>query len=56
MMRSFAVLAAATMVAAGIGTPAMAGPQIPGIPKSKELTEIMKRANQLRDLVITEEE
>jgi predicted Zn-dependent protease len=56
MMRSFAVLAAATVVAAGIGTPAMAGPQIPGIPKSKELTEVMKRANQLRDLVITEEE
>ena len=56
MMRSFAVLAAATVVAAGIGPPAMAGPQIPGIPKSKELTEIMKRANQLRDLVITEEE
>jgi predicted Zn-dependent protease len=56
MMRSIAALAAAAVVAAGIGTPASAGPQIPGIPKSKELTELMKRANQLRDLVITEEE
>jgi predicted Zn-dependent protease len=33
-----------------------AAPQIPGIPKSKELTEIMKRAGQLRELVVTEDE
>jgi len=56
MMRSIAALAAAAVVAAGIGIPASAGPQIPGIPKSKELTELMKRTNQLRDLVITEQE
>jgi predicted Zn-dependent protease len=50
------MLAAAAVVAAGLAAPAAAGPQIPGLPKSKQLTDIMKRADQLRDLVITEEE
>jgi predicted Zn-dependent protease len=50
------MLIAAAVLAAGLGTPASAGPQIPGIPKSKELTELMKRRNQLRDLQITESE
>ena len=48
--------AAAVVVAAGLAAPAAAGPQIPGLPKSKPLTDIMKRADQLRDLLITEEE
>ena len=56
MSRTAAILMAAAVLAGGMRAPASAGPQIPGIPKSKELTEIMKRANQLRDLVITEEE
>jgi predicted Zn-dependent protease len=46
-----AALAAAAL-AACLCAPAAA--QIPGIPKSKELTEIMKRAGQLRELVVTE--
>jgi predicted Zn-dependent protease len=50
------MLVATAVVAIALGAPAAAGPQIPGLPKSKELTEVMKRANQLRDLVITEEE
>jgi predicted Zn-dependent protease len=48
--------AAAVVVAAGLAGPAAAGPQIPGLPKSKPLTDIMKRADQLSDLVITESE
>ena len=48
--------AAAVVVAAGLAAPAAAGPQIPGLPKSKPLTDLMKRADQLRDLVITESE
>jgi predicted Zn-dependent protease len=48
--------AAAVVVAVGLAAPAAAGPQIPGLPKSKQLTDIMKRADQLRDLVITESE
>jgi beta-barrel assembly-enhancing protease len=47
---------AAAVLAVGLAAPAAAGPQIPGIPKSKELTEIMKRAGQLRELVITEDD
>jgi len=43
-------------VLAGVRTPVAAAPQIPGIPKSKELTEVMKRAGQLRALVVTEDE
>ena len=56
MSRTAAILTAAAVLAGGSCAPASAGPQIPGIPKSKQLTEIMKRASQLRDLVITEEE
>jgi len=56
MSRTAAILTAAAVLAGGLCAPASAGPQIPGIPKSKQLTEIMKRASQLRDLVITEEE
>jgi predicted Zn-dependent protease len=56
MNRPTALLVAMAVLAAGLCAPAAAGPQIPGLPKSKELTEVMKRANQLRDLVITEEE
>ena len=56
MNRPTAMLVVMAVLAAGLSTPAAAGPQIPGLPKSRELTEIMKRANQLRDLVITEEE
>ena len=56
MSRTAAILIAAAVLASGPCAPASAGPQIPGIPKSKQLTEIMKRASQLRDLVITEEE
>ena len=54
--RPGAVLIAAVVLAAGLATPAAGGPQIPGLPKSKELTEVMKRANQLRDLQVTEAE
>jgi beta-barrel assembly-enhancing protease len=58
LKRPTAVLAAAAavVVAVGLAAPAAAGPQIPGLPKSKQLTDIMKRADQLRDLVITESE
>ena len=56
MSRPTAALVAMAVLAAGVVAPVAAGPQIPGIPKSKELTEIVKRANQLRDLVITEDE
>ena len=56
MNRPTAMLVAMAVLAAGLCTPAAAGPQIPGLPKSRELTEVLKRANQLRDLVITEEE
>ena len=56
MSRPTALLVAMAVLAAGVCAPAAAGPQIPGLPKSKELTEVMKRANQLRDLVITEDE
>ena len=56
MMKPTAVLAAAAVLAACAAAPAAAGPQIPGLPKSKELTELMKRAGQLRDLVITQDE
>ncbi|MFO7693980.1 MAG: M48 family metalloprotease [Vicinamibacterales bacterium] len=56
MSRPTAMLIAAAVLAAGLAAPAAGGPQIPGIPKSKELTEVMKRANQLRDLQITEAE
>ena len=54
--RPTAMLIAAAVMAAGLAAPAAGGPQIPGLPKSKELTEVMKRANQLRDLQITEAE
>ncbi len=54
--RPTAMLIAAAVLAAGLAAPAAGGPQIPGLPKSKELTEVMKRANQLRDLQITEAE
>jgi beta-barrel assembly-enhancing protease len=54
--RPTAVLIAAIVLAAGVAAPAAGGPQIPGLPKSKELTEVMKRANQLRDLQVTEAE
>jgi predicted Zn-dependent protease len=47
---------AAAALAAALCAPATAGPQIPGLPKSRELTEIMKRAGQLRELVVTEDE
>ena len=56
MNRPTAMLVVMAVLAAGLCAPAAAGPQIPGLPKSRELTEVMKRANQLRDLVITEEE
>jgi len=51
-----AALAALAVLAVGLAAPAGAGPQIPGLPKSKPLTDILKRADQLRDLVITEDE
>jgi len=54
--RPTAVVIAAVALAAGLCAPAGAGPQIPGLPKSRELTEIMKRAGQLRDLVVTDDE
>jgi len=54
--RPRALLVAMAVLVAGLGAPASAGPQIPGIPKSKELTEVMKRAGQLRDLQVTEAE
>ena len=53
--RPIVMLVALAAVAAGPGA-ASAGPQIPGIPKSKPLTDLMKRADQVRDLVITEDE
>jgi len=56
MSRPTAILVAMAVLAADPGAHAAAGPQIPGIPKSKQLTDLMKRADQLRDLVITEEE
>jgi predicted Zn-dependent protease len=56
LKRPAAVLAAAAVLAVGLAAPAGAGPQIPGMPKSKPLTDLMKRADQLRDLVMTEEE
>ena len=56
LKRPTAVLAAAAVMAAGLAVPAAAGPQIPGLPKSKQLTDIMKRADQLSDVVITESE
>ena len=54
--RPRALLVAVAVLAAGLSAPAEAGPQIPGLPKSKELTEVMKRAGQLRDLQVTEAE
>ena len=54
--RPEAVLIAAVVLAVSLATPAAGGPQIPGLPKSKELTEVIKRANQLRDLQVTEAE
>jgi len=56
MSRPTTLLVAVAVLAVGLGAPAAAGPQIPGIPKSKQLTDLVKRADQLRDLVITEEE
>jgi len=55
-IRPMAAWIAGAAIAAGLSAPAAAAPQIPGIPKSKELTEIMKRAGQLRELVVTEDE
>jgi predicted Zn-dependent protease len=55
MIRSTAILAAMAVLA-GVCAPAAAAPQIPGIPKSKDLTALAKRAGQLRELVITEDE
>ena len=52
-IRPMAAWIAGAAIAAGLAAPAAAAPQIPGIPKSKELTEIMKRAGQLRELVVT---
>jgi predicted Zn-dependent protease len=49
-------MATAAALAAGLAAQAAAGPQIPGIPKSKPLVDLMKRADQLRELQITEEE
>jgi len=56
LKRPTAALAALAVLAVGLAAPAGAGPQIPGLPKSKPLTDILKRADQLRDLVITEDE
>jgi beta-barrel assembly-enhancing protease len=55
-IRPIVVMVAAAALTAGLGAPAAARPQIPGIPKSKPLTELMKRAEQLRELQITEQE
>jgi beta-barrel assembly-enhancing protease len=55
-IRPIAVMVAAAVLTAGLGAPAAARPQIPGLPKSKPLTELMKRAEQLRELQITEQE
>jgi predicted Zn-dependent protease len=54
--RAILILASSAVLASALGAPAAAGPQIPGIPKSKPLTDLLKRADQLRDLVITEDE
>jgi len=39
------MLAATAALAIGLAAPAAAGPQIPGLPKSKELTELIKRTD-----------
>jgi len=56
MSRPTAMLTAMAALVVGLAAPAAARPQIPGIPKSKPLTELMKRAGQLQDLVITQDE
>jgi len=51
-----AAMLAAAVLAIGLAAEAVAAPQIPGLPKSKELSELIKRTDQLRDLVITQDE
>ena len=55
MIRPTAILAG-FLLAAAPWAPAAAGPQIPGLPKSKPLVDLMKRADQVRELQITEAE
>jgi len=56
MMRPTTMLAAMAVAGACAAAPAAAAPQIPGIPKSKPLVDLMKRADQVRELHISEEE
>jgi predicted Zn-dependent protease len=51
-----AAMLAAAVLAIGLAAEAVAAPQIPGLPRSKELSELIKRTDQLRDLVITQDE
>jgi predicted Zn-dependent protease len=51
-----AVLAGSIVLVLGWSSPAGAGTQLPKLPEKQDLDKVMKRAEQLRDLQITEEE
>jgi len=56
MRRLAPLLAALALLVPGWHVPAAAAPQFPKLPKAPKLDEVVKRANQLRELQITEDE
>jgi len=51
-----AMLAGSAVLVLGLGAPAGAGRQLPKLPKPPNYDEVVKRANQLQDLHVSEEE